>query len=241
MLTAVATLPLSDGTIAAGQIFEPTPSPSLQSADTDEPIRHRAINQEPTHQPLLVQTPNQTEGGRRKREAHHLQSNEKARGGGRRFLRTALDAGQAGKRTGTVGFRLRCSGEEKKREKMVEAGGGGAVGEPARPRNGSCRPRWLVACGVGWVCSLVGQEPGGARSSAAAGARQEGGGGHRGARGRVAGTLRHSWRARAGACSSPQRTRPPVAGPLLTSTQPMLFLFVHVDNFLVVASCSYTS
>jgi hypothetical protein len=181
VLTAVATLPLSDGTIAAGQIFEPTPSPSLQSADTDEPIRHRAINQEPTHQPLLVQAPNQTEGGRRKREAH-LQSNEKARGGGRRRdARIRVPAEGARCRSGKtqeqeqLASALAARGRRRKGRRDSRGGGRWAVGGPARPRNGSCRPRWLVACGVGWVCSLVGQEPGGARSSAAAGARQEGG------------------------------------------------------------------
>jgi hypothetical protein len=110
------------------------------------------------------------------------------------------------------------------------------VGQPARPRNGSCRPRWLVACGVGWVCSLVGQEPGGARSSAAAGARQEGGR----SQGRAWARGRHPPALLAGACSSPQRTRPPVAGPLLTSTQPMLFLFVHSGG-RIMQTCSYTS
>jgi hypothetical protein len=235
VLTAVATLPLSDGTIAAGQIFEPTPSPSLQSADTDEPIRHRAINQEPTHQPLLVQAPNQTEGGR---TSNRMRRREEEDGGscGRRSMRV-----RQAKEQEQLASAFAARGRRRKGRRDSRGGGRWAVGGPARPRNGSCRPRWLVACGVGWVCSLVGQEPGGARASAAAGARQEGGGGHRGARGRVAGTLRHSWRARAGACSSPQRTRPPVAGPLLTSTQHMLFLFVHVDNFLLVASCSYTS
>ena len=61
--------------------------------------------------------------------------------------------------------------------------------------------------GVGWSVAPRGQEPGGARASAAAGAS----GGRQlvgeAARGRVGGTRQGSWPARAASCSTARRTR----------------------------------
>jgi len=184
------------------------PLPPCRNRRTENPPANQS-----THQSLIVQTPNSKlqpkQKGRApgKREAHRAPRREGARRRRRRGVRIRGPAGRAldvGRVRNTRGSLQRGRWGSRRRK---------GRGRAARPRNGSCRPRWVpVASGGLWPCgarSPVGPARRRLRVRRAGGSSR---GGREAARGRVGGTRRGSGR------------RVPLrAAPRLGARAPILF------------------